>query len=312
MTWFNHLGDIQLAFIILFIIGYGMYAFKMYWASRKFKISFTRIFLKFIIRSIYFFLIIIALLGPSFGNVQKEKEVESKDIYFALDLSASMHATDIIPSRLTKALKITEKIQKGIKNSRMGLIIFSREAYIHCPLTSDKDALNLFTSSVHENLVKEKGTDLNAPLQLILETYQNETGNKGGKIVILISDGEDQENNTSVYIPELKKAGIHVYSIGIGTNEGAYIWSEKSGQVKTKLNSRSLETLASGTGGKYFSVSSASFDPTTLIREINNQEGTTKKIKNHNPSGNKYFYFLFFALIFIFADVLITFNTIKI
>ena len=322
MEYIKEFGFIEILLILTFIIFYLIYIVRLLRINSSISVSFKGVITKIIFRSTYFFLMIIALLGPSFGNSKKEIKVIGKDIMIAIDLSESMNANDIQPSRLEKIKFELKKIIDEFNSDRIGIIMFSNEAYIQCPLTYDKNALNLFIETLNTGLVPNSGTDFGPPLDLSLDKLLADKiqENDKSKIIILISDGEDFGENTYEIVDKIKESSIKLFTVGIGTAQGTRITlrnglfkKDKDGkEVITKLNSTSLKKIANETKGKYFEISNQINQINGMIYEIKEIKGDLIDSKFMDVTKNKYFYFLFVALMLMSMDFLFNFKIIKI
>ena len=322
MEYIKEFGFIEILLILTFIIFYLIYIVRLLRINSRISVSFKGVITKIIFRSTYFFLMIIALLGPSFGSSKKEIKVIGKDIMIAIDLSESMNANDIQPSRLEKIKFELKKIIDEFNSDRIGIIMFSNEAYIQCPLTYDKNALNLFIETLNTELVPNSGTDFGPPLDLSLDKLLADKiqENDKSKIIILISDGEDFGENTYEIVDKIKESSIKLFTVGIGTAQGTRITlrnglfkKDKDGkEVITKLNSTSLKKIANETKGKYFEISNQINQINGMIYEIKEIKGDLIDSKFMDVTKNKYFYFLFVALMLMSMDFLFNFKIIKI
>ena len=322
MEYIKEFGFIEILLILTFIIFYLIYIVRLLRINSSISVSFKGVITKIIFRSTYFFLMIIALLGPSFGSSKKEIKVIGKDIMIAIDLSESMNASDIQPSRLEKIKFELKKIIDEFNSDRIGIIMFSNEAYIQCPLTYDKNALNLFIETLNTGLVPNSGTDFGPPLDLSLDKLLADKIQKNdkSKIIILISDGEDFGENTYEIVDKIKESSIKLFTVGIGTAQGTRITlrnglfkKDKDGkEVITKLNSTSLKKIANETKGKYFEISNQINQINGMIYEIKEIKGDLIDSKFMDVTKNKYFYFLFVALMLMSMDFLFNFKIIKI
>ena len=322
MEYIKEFGFIEILLILTFIIFYLIYIVRLLRINSRISVSFKGVITKIIFRSTYFFLMIIALLGPSFGSSKKEIKVIGKDIMIAIDLSESMNANDIQPSRLEKIKFELKKIIDEFNSDRIGIIMFSNEAYIQCPLTYDKNALNLFIETLNTGLVPNSGTDFGPPLDLSLDKLLADKIQKNdkSKIIILISDGEDFGENTYEIVDKIKESSIKLFTVGIGTAQGTRITlrnglfkKDKDGkEVITKLNSTSLKKIANETKGKYFEISNQINQINGMIYEIKKIKGDLIDSKFMDVTKNKYFYFLFVALMLMSMDFLFNFKIIKI
>jgi len=323
MNFLKSLDYSELTLFFLFAIFYGIYIVRIYRINKKIEVSIKKVIYKLILRSSYFFLMIIALLGPSFGDNKKEVNIVGKDIMILVDLSESMNADDIKPTRLEKVKFEMKKIIDQFSSDRIGIIMFSSEAYVQCPLTYDKNALNLFIETLNTSLVPNSGTDFGPALELSLSKLEDETSNNkeiNSKVIILISDGEDFGEDTESSLEQIKSSSIKLFSVGIGSTKGSKILlrngkfkkDNEGNDVVTKLNSNSLEETASYTGGKYFEISNEMNQTDNLISEIVNIKGDYIESKTVDVTENKYFYFLFSALILMLIDFTFSFKIISI
>lgn len=272
-------------------------------------------------RTVYFGLIVAALMGPSFGEASREIKTVGKDIFICVDLSQSMNAVDVQPSRLTKVKFELKNIVEAFNSDRIGLIMFSSESYLQCPLTYDNNALDLFIQTLNTDMVPNFGTDFGPPLDMAREKLVSDdtviTRSKS-KIIILISDGEDFGDNTESVAQEVEDEGISLFTLGVGTKSGSKIpirtgfkTDQNGNEVVSKLNSKSLEQLAEDTGGEYFEINESRNDTERLINAINRVEGEMRDAKKVDSTQNRYFYFLGAALFLMVMDVLFSVKLIK-
>lgn len=322
MNWATAFSSREIIFISLFVILYLAYIIKVVRIARMMDTPYSRILVKLVLRTVYFSLLIVALLGPSFGESKREIQAVGKDIMIAVDLSESMNAFDIQPTRLEKLKFELKNIIEAFSSDRIGLIIFGNEAFVQCPLTYDKGALNLFLETLSTEIIPVAGTDFGPPLSLALEKLTKDEGSvtrQTSKIILLISDGEDFGDTTDDISKKIQSSGIKLFTLGIGTARGSKITTrrgfkkDKDGNdVITKLDNSSLKKVAAMTGGKYFEISDATNDVSRLINTISMIEGEITDVKQIDVSANKYFYFLAFALLLMIFDVLLNIKTIRI
>lgn len=325
MTLFKTLGLLEISLIGIFIILYLLFAWRIVVINRELGQDNKRLIIKLILRGIYFTLMIIALLGPTFGERKKEVKSVGKDIFLAIDLSKSMNAEDVEPSRLKKIKFELKKIVNEFSADRIGLIIFTSEAFLQCPLTFDHTALiTLFIDPLSTDLISNKGTDFAPPLRMALDKHlnddeENKARKNTSKIIVLVSDGEDFGEETIDIATEIEQNGIRLFTLGIGTKKGGKIpdgykfkRDRQGNEVVSTLNAKALQELASITGGKYFEVSDKQNDVNRLIHSISNIQGEFRDSRVIDASANKYYYFLIFALVLMVLDVLITVKIVKI
>ncbi len=322
MVWFRSLGSLEIIFILGFVVLYLGYMFRIIRIAKRLNTTYRKVFYKIFIRSIYFALLIVALLGPSFGQASREIKAIGKDIFLCVDLSESMNAFDVQPTRLEKIKFELKNIIDAFNSDRLGLIIFSSEAFMQCPLTFDQSALHLFVETLSTDLVPNTGTDFGPPLRMALDKLTEEEispREQKSKIIILISDGEDFGEETNAVAEEIQEANIKLFTLGVGTRAGSKIRTrygfkiDRNGrEVITKLNPDELKSLAIKTEGKYFEINESRNDVERLINTLNQIEGELKDTRVMDVSSNKYFYFLGAALLLMMFDVLSTIKTIKV
>ena len=322
MKWASSLGTLEFIFIAAFVVFYLLYLIRTLRIGRKLGNPIVRLLFKLIIRTLAFGLIIISLLGPSFGETTKEIKTVGKDLFVCIDLSQSMNAFDVQPTRLEKVKFELKNIVEAFNSDRIGLIMFSSEAFMQCPLTYDNNALNLFIQTLHTGLVPNSGTDFSPPLKMAFDKLNQEESAESrhkSQIIILISDGEDFGDDTDEVAKKIEDAGVKLFTLGVGTQPGSKIQTNRGfkrdnngNEVVTKLNSTSLRDLADRTDGEYFEINGQKNDVERLINAINRIEGELKDAKEVDAKSNKYFYFLIAGLAFLFIDLLFQVKLFKI
>lgn len=220
-------------------------------------------------------LVVAALAQPHFRKKETLVEKTGIDIMIAVDVSNSMLAKDIAPSRLEKAkLELSGLIDK-LKGDRIGIVAFAGEAFIQCPLTIDRGAVKLFLSTVSPNLVTLQGTSLSSAIRTAAQAFP--VSEKGHKAVILLTDGEDLEGEAVEAAKKAHEEGVRIFPIGIGTPEGRTIPDESGQGIKrdrqgnpviSKLNEDLLKEIARVSDGTYFRSSRGELETDALAREI--------------------------------------------
>ncbi|MBF9252586.1 VWA domain-containing protein [Pontibacter sp. 172403-2] len=323
MTWYQTITLLEILFGILFFGLYVGYLYRVWRVARFFRQRPHGVWVKFLLRHLYAALLVVALLGPSFGAMKKEIRTIGKDLYIAVDLSKSMDATDVQPSRLEKARHEIQRLISRFNSDRIGLIVFSDEAFVQSPLTYDQNALQLYTQALRTNLVPNAGTNYGPVLQLALNKLgqhsKPEATEQKARVLVLISDGEDFGGDIDQLARQLREQNIRVYTLGIGTTDGSripvgrgYKKDEEGKTVITSLNPAPLVQLAELTGGQYFEVNNRVSEVSRLISAINSIEDEMRESRTIDVTANKYIYPLALALFFILLDVLLTIKLIRI
>lgn len=261
-------------------------------------------------------LLIIAAANPQVGTKMTEVKQTGIDVFILLDVSYSMIAEDIKPNRLEKAkLQISSLIQK-LQGDRIGLVIFSGEAYIQIPLTTDYSAANLFLSAVDVYSVPQPGTAIASAIILAARSFDSLSTEK---VIVIISDGEDHEGDLNAAINEAGKKGIKLYTIGLGSPDGAPIpvfdsrgrmmgfKKDRDGNtVLTKLNEQILRQIASEGNGKYFRGTNYDDYLDRIYKELSELEQTEYGVKKVTDYEDRFYYFLFPAIILLILEFFIS------
>ncbi|WP_373398060.1 VWA domain-containing protein [Algoriphagus halophilus] len=314
--------DVKLTLLLAGIFGllYFVYLTRYWSINKRLEVEKRRLFTKMVLRTTYFVLFLIAFAGPSIGTSTKEIKEEGKDIFIAVDLSQSMNATDIGPSRLQRVKFELKELTKSFPSDRIGLIIFSSEAFLQCPLTFDQSVLQLYIDGLNTGLVPNFGTDLNSPLRIALDRFEkDESQEVKSKSVILISDGENFGDELEGIGSQLNDLGVKVFSLGIGTEAGSTIprgngvvIDPQTGEpARSVLERTPLQQIAAETNGQYFEISDQVQEIGELINSLERLEGGVTGSRIVEASANKYFYFLLAALALSLIDMILPIKTIK-
>jgi Ca-activated chloride channel family protein len=319
MSWYRSLGLAEYLYIALFVVLYGVFVWRTLRLARLLKSPGSYVFVKLIIRTVYVGLALVALLGPTFGKIKQEVKAMGKDIYLAVDVSESMNAIDVSPSRLDKVRFELRSLLNILSGDRLGLIVFSDEAFLQCPLTYDQGAINLFVETLSTRIINGGGTDLAKPLDVALKRFAKSEAAESAKAVVLISDGEDFGDGYSSMLDDLERARIKVFTIGVGTAEGSAIpegthlkLDDDGKQVISKLNADPLREIARRTGGRYYELSKNSNGFPALGRDLQALQGQVIEVKKLDVAANKYAYALALALLLALIDVMVPVRVLRI
>jgi Ca-activated chloride channel family protein len=220
-------------------------------------------------------LAVVALGQPHWRKGQTRVERKGIDVFIAIDVSRSMLAKDIAPTRLDKAKLELAGLIDRLPSDRVGLIAFAGEAMIQCPLTLDRGAAKLFLSTVNPNLVAYQGTSLSKAIRTALSAFPKEES--GSRALVLLTDGEDQEPGAVEAAKKAREAGVPVFVIGIGTPDGSVLPAEegsghkkdRSGEVViSRLNESLLKDVARAGAGSYWRASRGELGTDRLLGEL--------------------------------------------
>lgn len=308
----------ELIFIALFVIFYLIYLGRTFWYAYQLKTSARSAALKFFLRSTAMGALIIGLLEPSFGDPERELQAVGKDIFLVVDVSRSMDATDVQPSRLQRIKFELNRLINTYPSDRFGMIVFSSGTYLQCPLTFDRNALTIFIESLNTQMLTDQGTAFQPALEMALDKQSTDTRSNASKVILLISDGEDFSSVNTKTLRAIRRQGIHLLCLGVGTREGSripsngsYVKDEDGNFVRTMLQSESLEKIASEAGGSYFEITSVRNDFPQLSQSIQQIAGRLIDQRKVSITSNRYYYFVILALILLSFDIMITVRTFR-
>ncbi len=230
--------------------------------------------------------LVLSASGPMWGKKAVIVETRGKDVMFIVDVSASMLAEDLRPNRLERAKLDLSRLIDRLAGNRLGLIIFSGDSYVLCPLTLDAGACALLVEIIQAGSMPRPGTALSGAIEKAIESF--ETGETEHRAVILITDGEDLEGGIDRAIERARERGVRIYPVGYATEEGApisirgedgslrgYKKNRDGETVVTSLNRSLLDHVADETGGEFFHAASGGSLVDEVAREI---EGLEEKI----------------------------------
>ena len=217
--------------------------------------------------------LILALARPQFGSKISHEKRNGIEAIIALDISNSMLAQDVQPSRLDKSKLMIENLINSFINDKIGLVVFAGEAYVQLPITSDYVSAKMFLSDITPSLISAQGTDIARAIRVSLSSFTQQKG--VGKAIILITDGEDNEGGALEAVKEAKEKGVNVFILGVGDSKGApiplgngeYLKDNHGQTVMTALNENMCKEIAQAGSGTYIHI-----DNTSLAQEQLNNE----------------------------------------
>lgn len=260
--------------------------------------------LKFLFLSAAFTAGVIAVMNlrkPGESTATNRKGI---DIVIALDVSKSMLVADLAPNRLERAKQFINKLMSEMPNDRIALVLFAGKAYLQMPLTTDHGAAQLFVSAASPDAVPQQGTVISDALEMSAKAFN--TTDKKFKTVLLISDGEDHDEDAVATAKKLSEQGVMINAIGIGSTEGATIPDPVTGDVKkdeagntvvSKLNEDALKQIATETKGIYLRLQSSDAAVSVLTKQFSQID--KKMFTDVSQINFSTFYFWFAAAMFI-------------
>ena len=278
--------------------------------------------LKFCLIIVAFGCIIISIANPQVGSKMVKGERSGGDIAICLDVSNSMMAEDIQPNRLERSKKVVTNLMSKLAGDRVSLIVFAGSSYIQMPLTNDYSAAKLFLDQVNCDMISTQGTAIGDALEKAMFTFgygddDREWEKNKGRAIIVISDGENHEDDAEAVAREAANEDILVCTIGMGLPEGAPIPEYRNGQrvgykkdqsgntVTTQLNEQMLESIARAGGGVYLRAGSVNADLQEILDEMDKLEKKHYDDAIFSEYESRYIYPLSVALICLVAELLI-------
>lgn len=233
-----------------------------------------------ILMMITFVALMLSIMRPQRMAEQEKIVQQGRDLLIALDVSRSMLAADVTPSRLAFAKYKIKKLLKLLGCERVGLVLFSKSAFVQCPLTIDYDAFELFLDAVDAEIVSSGSTAISQAISKAVSCYQ-ESPDRKTKLLVIFTDGEDFSPQLADARKQAKETGLALFTYGIGTTEGAPIpvydtegnqtghqLDERGNVVITRLNERLLQSLATEIGGSYIPLTDDERDMKLLADQV--------------------------------------------
>jgi Ca-activated chloride channel family protein len=322
-------GDPELFLLLLLLplfIGFFMWAYQRKKAAlarfaearlaRKLTpgASLSRQVIKWTLFIAFFFFLVLALVRPRFGVKMELFERRGIDLMAALDISESMLAEDIAPNRLERAKHEIVKLLDLLKGDRIGIIVFAGESFVQCPLTLDYGAAKMFLDAVSTGWVQIQGTAIADAIKQATEAFRSKEHKY--KVLVLITDGEDNEGNAVEAAKAAAAEGIVIYTVGVGSESGVPIPLSKGGGsvvykkdkdgnlVMTRLDPVTLEKIAIEGHGKYFHAGT-DLDLSRIMAEIERMEKKELGSARLNIYEERYQIFLFIALVLLIVEFFI-------
>lgn len=285
--------------------------------------SFSKEILKFSVITLSAALMILAMAKPQMGSRMEEVKQVGIDIFILLDVSNSMRAEDVKPDRLTKAKYDISNLIRKLEGDRIGLIVFAGESFVQFPLTTDYSAATLFLNAVDHSSIPVQGTAIADAINLAVTSFSDSVSTQ--KAIIVMTDGEDHEGDIESAIDKAKEKGVYIYTIGMGTEEGAAIpikdvrgntvgfKDDAEGKtVITKINESILREIASKGDGKFYRNTGESSGILGEIYDdlsgIEKSEYGSMRITQYD---DKFYWFLIPALLLLVLEMFITDKPVK-
>lgn len=308
-----------------------LYVFICFWQNRQFKrfastemreylvpsYSPRRRNFKFVVFLLMVSCLFLALANLQSGSKMEEVKREGIDLYLAVDVSNSMNAEDIVPSRLERSKQAINKLIGDMKGDRIGVIVFADKAFVQLPITTDYTAAKMFLSTVNTNLVASQGTAIAEAINLAMRSYSDE---ERSKAIVIISDGEDHENDAAVKAAqEAAKKGVRVYTIGMGLADGApipeynryghqtgYRKDKQGNTIITRLDEQMLKKIASAGNGIYVRASNSNVGLEKIYEDINKMEKSEIETKVFTDYEDQFQWFVALGIFLLLVEIFVS------
>ena len=272
--------------------------------------------IKFILLMIAYAFIVLGVAGPRIGIRLQETKRAGSEIIIALDVSNSMMAEDIQPNRLERAKQAVSRLIDRLGDNRIGLIVFAGEAYTQLPITSDYVSAKMFLSAISTESVPVQGTAIGAAINLAVNSFS--PASEAGKAIIIITDGENHEDDPVKAAEEAAKRGISVHAVGVGSTQGSPIpLRPRNGQrdfmrdragnvVMTRLDENTLQEMTIEGNGIYIRATTANMGLNNILDEINKLDKSEYDAKIYTDFAEMFQWFFGVALVFLLSELFIS------
>ncbi len=263
-----------------------------------------------ILYSLAFFCFVIGISRPQIGAKLKEHKTRGAEIIIALDVSNSMLAEDYSPNRLERAKLAISRISDRLKEDRIGLVLFAGTSFVQLPVTTDYVSAKMFLNSISTSSIPVQGTAIGDAIHTSLKSFSAQS--EHSRAVIVITDGENHEDDAVQAAREAAEAGVKVYTIGVGSTEGQPIpmdgglLKDKDGTiVVTRLDEQTLRDIASAGGGAYVHAGNDEFGLGPIVEDIRRLEAEEFNSVVFEEYDEQYMYFFGLALLFFVLEMLV-------
>ncbi|MBA3706471.1 MAG: VWA domain-containing protein [Bacteroidetes bacterium] len=271
---------------------------------------------KFILYVIAFAFLIIGIVNPQVGTKLEEAKRVGADLMICLDVSNSMNAEDLQPNRLEKAKQAISKLVDKLDGDRIGIIVFGGEAYVQLPITTDYSAAKLFLESISTDMIPTQGTAIGKAIDLAIESFGKDEGKN--KAIVIITDGENHEDDAIKAAESASEKGITIHTIGMGSADGSPIpvyrgniregfKKDKEGNtVVTKLNEQALQEIAAAGNGIYVRASNSDAGLNNVLGAVDKLEKKQFESKMYSDYEDRFQWFIAAALLLLVVEALLS------
>ena len=270
-----------------------------------------KVWLRLSMFAIAFCFVVLAMSRPQRGVRLKEQQVRGVEVIIALDVSNSMLAEDYSPNRLERAKMAISRVTEKLKDDRIGLIVFAGDSYVQIPMTSDYISAKMFLNTISTGSVPVQGTAIGSAIDLGVRSFSEESDKS--RAIIVITDGENHEDDPVSSAKRAADMGVRVFTIGVGSVEGkfiplpdgGYITDAEGNNVVTRLDDKTLQKIADAGNGVFVHSSNVEFGLEPIIEEIQKMDDEVMTTVTYEEYEELYMYFLGVALLFLVIQMLV-------
>lgn len=270
-----------------------------------------KVWLRLSMFAIAFCFVVLAMSRPQRGVRLKEQQVRGAEVIIALDVSNSMLAEDYSPNRLERAKMAISRVTEKLKDDRIGLIVFAGDSYVQIPMTSDYISAKMFLNTISTGSVPVQGTAIGSAIDLGVRSFSEESDKS--RAIIVITDGENHEDDPVSSAKRAADMGVRVFTIGVGSVEGkfiplpdgGYITDAEGNNVVTRLDDKTLQKIADAGNGVFVHSSNVEFGLEPIIEEIQKMDDEVMTTVTYEEYEELYMYFLGVALLFLIIQMLV-------
>ncbi|MGQ1786616.1 MULTISPECIES: vWA domain-containing protein [unclassified Saccharicrinis] len=269
---------------------------------------------KFYLMLLALIAIIFTLAGPQFGTKLETVKRKGIEIIIALDVSNSMNAQDIQPSRLDRAKRAIFQLVDKLQNDKIGLVVFAGQAYTQLPITTDYPSAKMFISSINTGIIPTQGTAIGTAINQSIRSFTSQED--VNRAIIVITDGENHEDDAIQAAKAAAEKGIKVYTVGMGLPKGSPIpipdggknnfMKDREGNVViSKLNEAMLVEIATAGGAEFIAANNIRKGMNDLVDHLSKLEKTEMEAKIYTDYENQFQYIALFALLFLLIEFMV-------
>lgn len=304
----------------------ALYGVLMAWRRRKLRrfgnettlrelmpdYSAARGWIKIVLLSLATLFLVLAAARPRTGSKLRSIETSGREIMLVVDVSNSMYAEDVEPSRMERTRYALMRLVEGMKEDRVGIVAFADEAEVILPITSDYKMAQAKVRTLSPALIARQGTDLGEALEVALLSFSESSQSNRSRVLLLVTDGETHDAGAEAAAAKAAAEGVMICAVGIGTPEGEplkiggeIIEDEEGKMVVTQLNEELLQSLAETTGGIYVRSRNDNFGLQSIVERLDSIEASQMEVRQFDEYEEQYQWFAGVALLLLIVEMLL-------